>query len=133
MNHLRKFNENSEYGDHIQLTTQELKYFDRHEQHPNYPGLTFDCDTDSGEFDAEKGAMYNYDINLYDESGNIWSGKGGYYTGITGHVFSYPVNFRKRIKEINIENWFSDFMRDTKLNKEEALKKLNDFKISLLK
>lgn len=52
---------------------------------PQYEGWSIDYDTDTGDFDSEKGAMYDFEIYLYDKDGSKQgTAIGGYYTGVTG-------------------------------------------------
>jgi hypothetical protein len=47
------------------------------------------CDTETGDFDSEKGAMTDYEVSVRDKDKNWWMAKDiGYYTGPTGHIFN---------------------------------------------
>lgn len=84
---IKKFNQMNEsksYGNKITLSPKELEIFSSNDVHPEYPGLTFESDTDEGDFDSEKGAMYDYPVYLTNDDGETWEGSGGYYTGISG-------------------------------------------------
>ena len=63
-------------------------------KYPEYKGWYILADTDDGDFDSEKGAMTDFKLTLYDnEDKLIGTGHGGYYTGVTGMCFHYPVTF----------------------------------------
>lgn len=45
----------------------------------NLKGWSLDYDQSTGEFDSEKGAMYDFEVYLYDEEGNMrYEGIGGW-------------------------------------------------------
>lgn len=58
-----------------------------------FEGWTLDSDTDTGTFDSAKGAMTDYKLTLTSPKGEIFTGRGGYYTGVTGEVFDNNVEF----------------------------------------
>lgn len=63
-------------------------------EYPEYKGWYIFADTDDGDFDSEKGAMTEFKLELYDNEDKLMgTGRGGYYTGITGMRFNYPVTF----------------------------------------
>lgn len=56
--------------------------------------LSEDIDTSTGDYDAEKGAMLDYEIVLHHTNGkDCWVGIGGYYTGPNGHCFYDNIKF----------------------------------------
>ena len=69
-----------------------------------FEGWTLESDTDSGEFDSEKGAMYDYKLTLIDPDGNMYIGRGGYYTGPTGEVFHEDIEFTPKKKRTKNED-----------------------------
>lgn len=72
----------------ILYNNNELGEDERDEEVPGFEGWTIDCDTDTGEYDGEKGSMIDYEIYLYDAEGNFMgSAIGGYYNGVSGHQF----------------------------------------------
>lgn len=81
-----------------------------------WEGWELTSDTSSGDFDAEKGAMCNYKLTLTDPEGNIYIGHGGYYTAITGEVFSYDVVFEPK-KKRKPSKKFDDYKLYLKLKK----------------
>jgi hypothetical protein len=59
-----------------------------------YEGWTADVDHDTGSFDSEKGAMYDYEITLYNPQGDpIYKAIDGYYTGPSGDKFYDDITF----------------------------------------
>jgi len=82
----------------LTLSREELNQLLFSEDMNNY----IDCDTSTGDFDSEKGAMTDYSIDLYRE-GKLYRGRGGYFTGVTGHVFNYPIEFEIVETEIETE------------------------------
>ena len=61
-------------------------------------GWYIECDTNDGSFDAEKGAMTDFKIRLYDDENKLRAtGRGGYYTAITGVVFNYDIEFTEHV------------------------------------
>lgn len=85
----------------IKLTAKQIQDLYTYEgddanehSHAEYQGWYILADTSDGEFDAEKGAMTDYKLSLYNnEDELIGVGYGGYYTGVTGHSFNYDVEF----------------------------------------
>lgn len=58
-----------------------------------YKGWYIYGDTDSGRFDAEKGAMTEFEITLTSPDEEEYIAIDGYYTACTGAVFHRPVKF----------------------------------------
>lgn len=79
-----------------------------------YEGYYLVYDVDSGEFDREKGAMYDFTVELYDSIGNcIGVGSGGYYSqdvsfnhSITFKLFKLKKDKPKAKPKVNIESDF---------------------------
>ena len=56
--------------------------------HPDYPDWDFSTNTDEGEFDSEKGSMYNYPLYMNNEkTKESYEGCGGYYNAMCGECF----------------------------------------------
>lgn len=101
---------------------------ERTEGPKGYEGWWIETDTDSGDFDSEKGSMHDYDINLFDDNGEFMgSTTGGYFNAIAGehfygsHTFSPPA---KRTKEDD----FNDFLMEVAESHETLKKKVNKVK-----
>lgn len=59
-----------------------------------YEGWYICSDTDTGEFDSEKGSMYDYEISLFDEKEEyMGEAIGGYYNGPCGECFNHTLTF----------------------------------------
>lgn len=63
-------------------------------------------ETDEGEFDAEKGAMYDFPFYL-ERKGKTYTWIGGYYTGVTG-VRVYENEFLFELEEAPVESFCVD-------------------------
>jgi len=83
-----------------------------HEDVKGFENWSVETDTDTGDFDSEKGAMTDYEVSLFDAAGDH---KGtihaGYYTGQTGHRFNHgPYTFE--VKEKTKEEKLNEFLFD---------------------
>ena len=58
-----------------------------------FEGWVLEANTERGDYDPEKGAMYNYLLTLISPEGNQYTGRGGYYTGPTGELYNYAIEF----------------------------------------
>lgn len=77
------------------LTKQQIEDL-RQENYSNLPenmqGWTIDWDQETGTFDSEKGAMYDFEIYLYDENEKLrYEGIGGW--SAQGVYFSHDIEF----------------------------------------
>jgi hypothetical protein len=108
------------------------------------------ADEDTGEYDAGKSSMVNYEIKLYkpllDEDGNVseddegvlvGTAIGGYYNGNIGHRFNYSLEFfppEPDTPESRFRNFLMDIAKDNlsmdkMINKiEKEIKNLKDAK-----
>jgi hypothetical protein len=72
----------------IKLTAEQVELLYNEENVEGFEGWYIDCDTDEGSYDSEKGAMYDFPIELYNPDGElVGETEGGYYTGGTGVEF----------------------------------------------
>ena len=63
-----------------------------------WKGWEVETDHESGTFDTEKGAMYNYKVMLINnDTKQVYVGYGGYYTAITGEVFNHAIEFTLKV------------------------------------
>ena len=98
-----------------------------------------EVNTNSGDFDNEKGAMTDYEILLCHTDGRIWIAKNEYYNGLTGHVF-HSAHFKLHVPEkvfkpifdgylnYTIENGKKLFYRDKIKSNDDILNfRLSDF------
>jgi hypothetical protein len=108
---IKRFNENN--SETLKVTASDLNIFADKGTNPNYPNLEYYSDTHEGEFDSEKGAMYDYPIYLNDIKTHetIWEGEGGYYTGPTGEVHNYAITFTKYQKKKTVKESSIDLAR----------------------
>lgn len=74
--------------------------------HPQLPDFEFDSDTDSGKFDSEKGAMYDYHLSLYNtKTKEYYTAIGGYYnSGCGEQYYNYDVDFELHRDVVEVEN-----------------------------
>jgi len=96
----------------------------RYDENPKgvkgFEGYTLDADTDNGDFDSEKGAMTDYKLTLVSPDGQVYIGRGGYYTGVTGECYNYEVEFtpkKPRIKKNKAEKDKQEYELYLKLKK----------------
>jgi hypothetical protein len=82
----------------ITITADHLSEFIHEDELEGFEGWGIWYDTDTGDFDSEKGAMCDYEIYLTSPSGDEYIAKDGYYTGPTGHCFYGDVTFELREK-----------------------------------
>ncbi len=99
LNEIDQFIESS-YGEDI--TEGKYKGWSMHE-----------IDTSTGDFDAEKGAMYDYELIIEDPKGNLYRTVDGYYTASTGHVFYSGLEFESYIKPESFEEWIKSLSIQT--------------------
>ena len=65
-----------------------------------YEDFLAEADHESGDFDSEKGAMYDYKITLVNQkTGEVYTARDGYYTGVTGDCFYGDVVFTLKPKK----------------------------------
>ena len=102
----------------ITLTPEQLEdLLSGEENVKGFEGWEADADHDSGDFDSEKGAMIDYKITLYDPvNDETWTARDGYYTGVTGDVFNWNVEFNLKSKKVKNKTLSEDKIKD-KLNK----------------
>lgn len=80
----------------IKLTTEILKeLYSGEENVEGWEGWTIECVTNEGDFDAEKGAMTDFPIYLYNPEGNLVAeSQGGYYNAGAGMCFDDDLKFK---------------------------------------
>lgn len=73
-----------------------------------YEGYYIEFDETTGEFDSEKGAMYDFEIYLYDaEEELVGVAYGGYYTGVGGVNFDEELEFEEPAPETDLTKFNS--------------------------
>lgn len=73
-----------------------------------YEGYSIEFDETTGEFDSEKGAMYDFEIYLYDaEEELVGVAYGGYYTGVSGVSFDDELEFEAPAAETDLTRFNS--------------------------
>lgn len=119
----------------IKLTEEQVEILynnsecdeDDREEVPGFEGWTIDCDTDTGEFDSEKGSMIDYEICLYDKDGEfVGMATGGYYNAICGHQFE-DLTFYPPEPETP-ESKFNDFLSEVADSNDSLKKKVTKVK-----
>lgn len=83
------------YG--ITLSVSELEAVNRDRGCDHLEGWTLETHTDGGDFDAEKGAMTDFEVSLYNADGDyMGTGSGrNYYTAVSGVHFYESIDFEK--------------------------------------
>ena len=111
---MSKTNDNKSFD----LTEKEIKTLinnadkdiEKREKVKDFVGYYIITDTDSGEYDSEKGAMTDYYINLFDDKDNhIAEAYGGYYTGQTGECFNTETFYYVKPKIKVVKRKLSEF------------------------
>ena len=93
-----------------------------------YEGWYIETDTDSGEFDAEKGSMYDYDINLFnDKDEYMGSTTGGYFNAIAGEHFYDDHTFEPPAKRTKTDD-LNDFLTEVAESGDSFTKKISKVK-----
>lgn len=77
----------------MKVTKEQLTGLYKEDIVEGFEGWSMETDTSEGEFDAEKGAMCDYEITLISPEGKQFVGEGGYYTACTGEMFNYDIDF----------------------------------------
>lgn len=86
----------------IILTSEQLRALMSGKDVVGFEGWMADADVDTGEFDAEKGSMTDYEITLEDPEGNVYRACDGYYNAIAGHCFNGSISFYPKEEETEI-------------------------------
>jgi hypothetical protein len=105
-----------------------------------YTGWHIEADKDGGEYDGEKGSMYNFEVHLYrpyteadkddyceDESVYVGTAIGGYYNGQVGYCFSNDLTFYPPAKRTKTDD-LNDFLTEVAESDESYKKKINKIK-----
>lgn len=77
----------------VTIKGKDLSEFIYEDELEGFEGWGIWADTDTGDFDSEKGAMCDYEIYITSPEGDEYMAKDGYYTGPTGHCFYGDVTF----------------------------------------
>lgn len=112
----------------IKLTEQQAKIlynnFDRdiskHKMVEGYEGWTIEPDTDTGDFDSEKGFMYDFELYLYDEKGKLRG------TAIGGTYYQGEVRFEEEYYEFEAPTSLEEFNKYLVEVSKKALNASND-------
>lgn len=85
-----------------------------------------EIDTSTGDFDSEKGAMTDYEINLISPNGDRYVAWDGYYTGVTGHCFYGDIVFELEEEKESFEDYINSADYLTEEMKKEILDKYEE-------
>lgn len=119
-------------GKSIILTEDQLVSLLGEETVAGYEDFSAEADHSSGTFDSEKGAMYDYDIFLYnDKTGEEYYANAGYYTGVTGDCFNSDIEFTLKVKRKPATKKASKPITESQLKKslQALVKKAGDVKV----
>ena len=93
-----------------------------------YEGWYITTDTDTGEFDSEKGSMYDYEIYLYNDKDEFMGETvGGYYNAIAGECFYDSHTFRPPAKRTKTDD-LNDFLTEVAESSGSFENKVNKIK-----
>lgn len=106
-----------------------------------YTGWHIEADKEGGEYDGEKGSIYDFEVNLYrpytkedkadgyseDESVYVGTAIGGYYNGQVGYCFSNTLTFYPPAKRTKTDD-LNDFLTEVAESDESYKKKVNKIK-----
>ena len=117
----------------IKLTSSQIQdLFDRDEV-KGYEGCYIECDTDTGDFDSEKGSMFDYDVCLFNKEDELLGiASGGYFNAMCGHKFNYDLTFYPPEPETPLSK-FNDFLEDLSHENADLKKKITKIKKYLSK
>jgi hypothetical protein len=117
----------------IKLKSSQIQKISDGDAVKGYEGCYIECNTDTGDFDLEKGSMVDYDIWLYDKEGELLGvATGGYYNAICGHQFNYDLTFYPPEPETPLSK-FNDFLEDLSHENAGLKKKITKIKKYLSK
>jgi len=122
----------------ITLTSEQIEILynnreeepDDRESVPGFEGWSVDCDTDTGDYDGEKGSMIDYEIYLYNKEGEfIGEAIGGYFNNVSGHQFEdltfYPPE--PETPESKLNDFLKEISDDDSLNVKQKAKRLREY------
>jgi len=103
----------------ITLTPDQLENLLAENEVEGFEEWTAEADHESGTFDSEKGAMYDYKITLYDPvNDKTYVARDGYYTGVTGDCFDGgDIEFTEKVKKVKKTKLLTESEIQTKLEK----------------
>jgi hypothetical protein len=114
----------------IRLTKEQITSLAEEGIVEGFEGWGLDYDTYTGDFDAEKGAMCDFEISLYDNNGKLVGiAYGGYYTAVSGAMFSYDLDFEAPEAETPLTK-FNDFLMEISednISLEKKIKKIKKY------
>lgn len=101
---------------------------ERKEGPEGYEGWYITTYTDTGSFDGEKGSMYDYEINLFNDKDEFMGETtGGYFNNIAGECFNHTLTFNPPEKRTKTDD-LNDFLTEVAESSESFKKKINRVK-----